>query len=740
VNRDVEPLKPTDPNSFGGWKIKGRLGEGGYSTIFLGEKNEQLAAVKMIRRELLNDSKVFERFATEINNLERINHPGIAKIIESDLSTDVPYIAVEYIEGKTLEQKVEASGPLKEAEWLDCLTQVAAALDYCHKIAITHKDVSPGNIILSQEGPKLIDFGISYHEGDQRVTQLDETVGTPLYMSPEHWDSEPRSEMDIFSLGSTFTFAGSGHSAFIGETKQESRAAIWHVAPNFEGLSKNQINLLTPLLYKNFKDRPNLSELVYATNLLAQNSELTVYETYLKGSDKKLVNEPHYLGLNSASSSKYILPGAILGLLAFGLFLYYLASPNVIQGKPLEVSALSSPTSSVSNSPSSESGTTELDPLKSSSITNSSVTNSSTSRKCEDEFNKKGSDILKVCLPPASSGDLSSIYAVGRYYFEKENYKEAEKWFLLGAKKKDMNNMSALIETYKQVSNTTQRDRWTKICADTNYGTSDYAPLEDLAYCKLMQGSILARAGDIREAILYFTDSADYGNGDAAAWLGVHYRDLDNDVKAKKWLVKSAELGSKLGLEALINYSEKIGDRELTKKWLEISANNGNQVNMGLLALTYYWDKDFVSAEKWSNKGVKFGDVTSTYVLGAVKYDNGQRAEGKTLILSAANKGDVEAIRKLGSIYRIDEKNLPQAAIWYKKLADRNDMYGTSMYSALLFLLGDDKESCVYNDKVLELGDRAKRNGTYNAVEMDTLMVEAKRNFDSWCSKMYPDS
>ena len=116
MNRDVEPLKPTDPKSFGCWKIKGRLGEGGYSTIFLGEKNGQLAAVKMIRRELLNDSKVFERFATEINNLERINHPGIAKIIESDLSTDVPYIAVEYIEGKTLEQKVEASGPLKEAE------------------------------------------------------------------------------------------------------------------------------------------------------------------------------------------------------------------------------------------------------------------------------------------------------------------------------------------------------------------------------------------------------------------------------------------------------------------------------------------------------------------------------------------------------------------------------------------------------------------------------------------------
>ena len=104
MNSNVQPLKASDPTSFGGWEILGRLGEGGFSTIYLGEKNSQLAAIKMIRKELLGDENVFERFATEINNLEKLNHPGIAKFIESDLSTSVPYIAVEYIEGKTLEQ------------------------------------------------------------------------------------------------------------------------------------------------------------------------------------------------------------------------------------------------------------------------------------------------------------------------------------------------------------------------------------------------------------------------------------------------------------------------------------------------------------------------------------------------------------------------------------------------------------------------------------------------------------
>jgi hypothetical protein len=66
-------------------------------------------------------------------------------------------------------------------------------------------------------------------------------------------------------------------------------------------------------------------------------------------------------------------------------------------------------------------------------------------------------------------------------------------------------------------------------------------------------------------------------------------------------------------------------------------------------------------------------------------------------------------------------------------------MSGTSMYSTILFLLGNDKESCTYNDKVLELGDRAKRNGTYDPAEMDDLMSEAKKTYDSWCAKMYPN-
>jgi TPR repeat protein len=329
---------------------------------------------------------------------------------------------------------------------------------------------------------------------------------------------------------------------------------------------------------------------------------------------------------------------------------------------------------------------------------------------------------------------------MGRTYFSNSNYKEAEKWFLIGAKKNDLNSTRYLIDTYTQTSNTQERNRWTKICADTSYAQTDTSPLKDIAYCKMMHGFILTRAGATKEAILYLSDAADYGNGDAATWLGIHYRDLDDKVKALKWLKQAAELGSTTGINALIGYADQIGDTELTKKWLLVSAESGNQVNMGVLALTYFYEKDLDSAKTWATKGASFGDVLSTYVLGASTYDTGQKAEGKTLLLKAANKGNIEAIRKLGSIYRLDEKNLDEAAKWYEKLAARNDFSGTAFFSAILFMLGKDEESCVYNDKVIELGNRAKENGTYNSSLMDEDMARAKSTADSWCNKLYKNN
>lgn len=733
MNPGVLPLLPGDPAAFGGWTLLGRLGKGGFSTIYLGEKDGQLSAIKMIRKELLGEPNVFERFATEINNLEKISHSGVAKMIEEDLSTEVPYIAMEYVQGETLEQNVIEHGPLPESEWLTILQSVSETLEYCHSLGIIHKDIGPGNIMLSQTGPKIIDFGISYEHGNSRITQADQIVGTPSYMSPEHLNGQATEAMDVFSLGSTFAFAGTGIEPFASDSKPQTRTSITFEMPKLDGLSDVQRALIGPLLFKKISDRPRLSELLSALESFRANGNIGNYTSHNRNSAKKLVSRKIDLVQQQRVRNRYRLSISIALLATFAFGSYAVLTQN-----NLSKNAKFASDGQLSTSSKIESKTIEIvKPASGISPDSQIKITASTSRECEDEYDKKGSNIVKLCLPSASQGDLTSIFYIGRNYFTNSNYKLAETWFLKGAKKNDLNSTRYLIDTYTQLSNTKERDRWTKICADTSFAETDYAPLKDIAYCKMMQGFILTRAGATKEAILYLSDAADYGNGDAATWLGIHYRDLDDKANALKWLKRAAELQSTTGINALIGYADQIGDAELTRKWLLVSAESGNQVNMGVLALTYFYDKDLISAKKWATKGVSFGDVLSTYVLGAATYDSGQKEVGKSLLLKAADKGNTEAFRKLGSIYRLDEKNLEEAAKWYEKLAARNDFSGTAFYSALLFMLGKDKESCTYNAKLLELGNRAKEKGTYDSSLMDTDMERAKTTADGWCFKMY---
>lgn len=726
MNRDVEPLKPTDPNSFGGWKIKGRLGEGGYSTIFLGEKNEQLAAVKMIRRELLNDSKVFERFATEINNLERIHHPGIAKIIESDLSTDVPYIAVEYIEGKTLEQKVEASGPLKEAEWLDCLTQVAAALDYCHKIAITHKDVSPGNIILSQEGPKLIDFGISYHEGDQRVTQLDETVGTPLYMSPEHWDSEPRSEMDIFSLGSTFTFAGSGHSAFIGETKQESRAAIWHVAPNFEGLSKNQINLLTPLLYKNFKDRPSLSELVDAANLLRENSELTVFEAYLKGSDGKLEKSSDFRGeIKKPSKSRVLLS---MGALIAAIFSVYL------------ITGISDQTSTLIDNSSTEQPTQELDVpniFPSSSASESKVDNSARSSNdaanCYKAVEGKTGDVEKLCTIAASKGDIESIWYLGDELQKNGQHSRAAEWFLKGAKKADYNSMLGLVNAYDKLGKTDERLTWLEECANGYEGISITSPRSSIGRCKTLYALELRDQGKEKQAILYLKDALSYGQGDASILLGIIYRNQGLEDLSIKAFQDGVNLGSKEALKQLVVALEAKGDETEIFKWLKVAANKGDMSAVMSLSGRYVLKKDFANAKVWGSICAKAGVGECSYFLGLVALFEKDKKTAKEFFITASNQGIDDATLRLGSYYYVEEKNYDEAERLLLKLVKKGNFEATAFIVGVYLSKEDVQNACIHSGIASDIAESLIKSKKWET-RFDSLLATNKNTYEKLCT------
>ena len=709
-----------DPDELGGWRINGRLGEGGFGTVFLAEKGAQKAAIKVIRREYIEDEDARDRLAIEAEVLSKLSDPAIGKILDSDLTGDFPWIATEFINGPTLDEKIKYEGPLEEIAWFNLAANIFHAIVSANSLGIIHKDIKPSNIILGETGNKLIDFGIAHISGQTKTIAFGDREGSTPFSSPEHFTIKTNPKMDVFSAAATLAYAAKGTGIWNGENELQLMRSINDDLPDLSGLTKNQTDFLIPLFEKNPSDRPSALE--------AHQSALSYIEFLLGNTDVPS-------SLRGRSKFKKVVRSK-KSYAALALLLPTLIGTSVLIGNNSKVESKTDVKPGVSNISSLPSNTS-----KSSDITKTETKNNVSSfMACETEYENKGPNVLEACLQSANSGNLTSIYYIGRNYFANSNYKEAEKWFLKGAKRNDLNSTRYLIDTYTQLSNTKERDRWTKICADTSYAETDTSPLKDIAYCKMLQGFILTRAGATKEAILYLSDAADYGNGDAATWLGVHYRDIDDKTNALKWLKRAAELGSTTGMNALIGYADQIGDKELTKKWLLVSANSGNQVNMGVLSLTYYLEKDFAAAKKWSTKGMSFGDVLSTYVLGAITYESGQKKEGKTLLTKAADKGDINAIRMLGSIYRLDEKNYLEAAKWYEKLASRNDFTGTAIYSSILFILGEDQKSCVYNNKILELGNQAKKNGTYDSALMDKYMADAKSTADNWCSKMYPNN
>lgn len=295
MNQKVSPLLATDPESIGGWQLIGRLGQGGYGTIYLASKDKVNVALKLISKEWLNDIDAVGqlRFANEARILKELDHPNIAKIIDQNLKTNTPFIAIEYLDGQTLESKIKLSGPLSEDQWFEYSKSLLSALEYCHSKNIIHKDISPANIIITDIGPKLIDFGNSFLTGSTRLTQEGVVSGTPGFMSPEHYEGNDLSpEMDLFSLASVLAYAGTGRPAFNAQTKQEYRNKTKFEAPELIGLSSRQRDLLTPLFYKDPQKRPAFDEINKALEELISNKKVTSYNSFLSKSNDKIISIP----------------------------------------------------------------------------------------------------------------------------------------------------------------------------------------------------------------------------------------------------------------------------------------------------------------------------------------------------------------------------------------------------------------------------------------------------------------
>jgi eukaryotic-like serine/threonine-protein kinase len=207
----------------GKYRVVGEVGRGGMGVVYKAEdlKLKRPVALKFLPPHLMDAPELKERFLIEAQAAAALSHPNICVIYEVGETEDHPYIAMEFVEGETLREKVKR-GPLEPAEALDIAAQVAAGLGEAHRKDIVHRDVKSANIMVTAKGQaKVMDFGLAKLQGGSSLTKSQTTVGTIAYMSPEQArGGELDGRTDIWSLGIVLFEMLTGKLPFAGDHDQ----------------------------------------------------------------------------------------------------------------------------------------------------------------------------------------------------------------------------------------------------------------------------------------------------------------------------------------------------------------------------------------------------------------------------------------------------------------------------------------------------------------------------------------
>jgi predicted Ser/Thr protein kinase len=259
------------PDKFGPYRVLERIGEGGMGVVYLATDSEQRpVAVKVLRPAVAGDPDARRRLAREVETMRRVRSPFVAEVIDADVACDPPYIVTRYVRGRTLDQVVTADGPLRGAELGMVARGVAAALTAVHSAGVVHRDLKPGNIMLSDGQPVVIDFGIAHSPDSTRITQTGMFMGTPGYLAPEVIEGKQSGQAsDVHSWGATVAFAATGRPPFGTGSFETIFYRIVHGQPDLEGCPRPLLPLVAAALARDPARRPAATELAEWTAALS---------------------------------------------------------------------------------------------------------------------------------------------------------------------------------------------------------------------------------------------------------------------------------------------------------------------------------------------------------------------------------------------------------------------------------------------------------------------------------------
>ena len=253
------PATDNLPRTLGPYRLQDRLGEGGMGVVHLARDPEGRAvAVKVLHPLGSEGVNARRRLAREVETMRRVRSPYVAEVLDADVTGEFPYIVTRFVTGPTLDEMVRTRGPLSGPGLRRLGHGMAEALTAIHAAGVVHRDLKPGNVMLTDDRPIVIDFGIAQAGDATRLTQTGLVMGTPGYLAPEVIEGEPSSPAsDVHSWGSTMVFAATGHLPFGGGSYETIFYRIISGRADLSGVPGPLVPLISAALARDPSHRPS---------------------------------------------------------------------------------------------------------------------------------------------------------------------------------------------------------------------------------------------------------------------------------------------------------------------------------------------------------------------------------------------------------------------------------------------------------------------------------------------------